>query len=221
MNQTNSPLNFIFDFDGTLAETMMQVFEITNKLASKYKYEKIDEKDIEQLRGKGIKNFINHLGIKLYKLPFFIYSVRKMLGSQMKEVMPEYGLNDVVLQMKDDGCGLGIVSANKVAYINSFLKHHSMNYFDFVYSSSLIFGKHTNLKKVIKKHNLDPEITYYVGDESRDIIAAHKAGLKIIAVSWGYNNAKALSLKQPDYLVHTPDEFEVLYDELKANSQAR
>ena len=46
----------------------------------------------------------------------------------------------------------------------------------------------------------------YVGDETRDIEAAQKAGVSIAAVTWGYNSAEVLRRFSPDYLVNRPDE---------------
>ena len=45
---------------------------------------------------------------------------------------------------------------------------------------------------------------YFVGDEVRDIEAGKKAGIKTIAVSWGYNTKDALAKEQPDYIIDTP-----------------
>jgi phosphoglycolate phosphatase len=44
----------------------------------------------------------------------------------------------------------------------------------------------------------------YVGDEIRDIIAAHKCGIRIISVSWGFHTVDLLASKNPDYLVDNP-----------------
>ena len=45
-----------------------------------------------------------------------------------------------------------------------------------------------------------------VGDEVRDIEAAHHVDVAAMAVSWGYGAASALSAAVPDYMVHTPAE---------------
>ena len=46
----------------------------------------------------------------------------------------------------------------------------------------------------------------YIGDETRDIQAAKKAGIRSAAVTWGYNSRKALEAQSPDYLIHSPQE---------------
>jgi phosphoglycolate phosphatase len=54
---------------------------------------------------------------------------------------------------------------------------------------------------VMKENNLIPEETVYVGDESRDINAAHKAGIKIISVSNGFESDIILNEFNPDALI--------------------
>ena len=56
------------------------------------------------------------------------------------------------------------------------------------------------------KQALHPSNVLYVGDEVRDIEAAKKAGIRIAAVTWGYNSKKALEAYKPDYLVTKPEE---------------
>ena len=36
------------------------------------------------------------------------------------------------------------------------------------------------------------EDVVYVGDETRDIVAARKLGIRVAAVTWGYNSSEAL-----------------------------
>jgi phosphoglycolate phosphatase-like HAD superfamily hydrolase len=44
----------------------------------------------------------------------------------------------------------------------------------------------------------------YIGDEDRDIIAAKRLGVGVIAVSWGYNYKELLIKEKPDYLIDLP-----------------
>jgi phosphoglycolate phosphatase len=47
---------------------------------------------------------------------------------------------------------------------------------------------------------------YYIGDEVRDIAAAAHAGIRSIAVSWGYSDRETLAAERPDHLVDAPEE---------------
>ncbi len=41
---------------------------------------------------------------------------------------------------------------------------------------------------------------------SGNIVAAKKAGVRVAAVTWGYNSQKALAKQDPDYVVNKPHE---------------
>jgi len=38
----------------------------------------------------------------------------------------------------------------------------------------------------------------FVGDKTRDIEAAKKAGIRMAAVTWGYNSRRSLDAMKPD-----------------------
>ena len=54
--------------------------------------------------------------------------------------------------------------------------------------------------------NLHVSELVYVCDETRDVQAARKAGLRSIAVTWGFNSRKALEKAGPDFIIDQPDE---------------
>ena len=69
-----------------------------------------------------------------------------------------------------------------------------------------LFGKAAKIKGVIKRCSSSAELTTSIGDEVRDIEAAHALGIRSVAVSWGYAAATALEAAQPTRLVHAPAE---------------
>ena len=69
-----------------------------------------------------------------------------------------------------------------------------------------LFGKGARFSSLIRKLDVEPARVCAVGDEVRDIEAAHHVHVAAMAVSWGYGAASALSAAVPDYMVHTPAE---------------
>jgi len=100
----------------------------------------------------------------------------------------------------------GILSSNSSNNVTEFLNNHDLNFFDFISASSRIWGKNINLKKLLLSHGFNMDEVVYVGDEVRDIIAAKKVGIRVAAVTWGYNSKKALRSQKPDYLISSPEE---------------
>ena len=58
----------------------------------------------------------------------------------------------------------------------------------------------------IKQNHLLKKEVLYIGDEVRDVVAAHKAGVDIAAVGWGINDWKTLADEEPTHQVAKPDE---------------
>ena len=78
--------------------------------------------------------------------------------------------------------------------------------FSFVCSVRSLFGKGRAINNVLRSQNIKPEEAIYVGDEARDIEAAKKNKVKIIAVSWGFSSRKILEEYVPDLLINDPEE---------------
>ncbi|MDY6958395.1 MAG: HAD hydrolase-like protein, partial [Halobacteriota archaeon] len=78
--------------------------------------------------------------------------------------------------------------------------------FDFVDTGSHVFLKHRKIKKILKRRGIPYDSAIYVGDETRDVEAAKRARIPVIAVSWGFNDGDALRRLDPDYAVDDPKE---------------
>ena len=73
-----------------------------------------------------------------------------------------------------------------------------------MHSENKVFGKDKGLIKVIVKYGLVTEETYYIGDETRDIEAAKKQGVKTVAVTWGAESRELLKKATPDKIISNP-----------------
>ncbi|MDH3982298.1 MAG: HAD family hydrolase, partial [Kiritimatiellaceae bacterium] len=61
----NRKTTILFDFDGTLAETMMLIHDVFNRLSGVYGYPHMPEEDIEAHRHLSIREFIEFYGIPI------------------------------------------------------------------------------------------------------------------------------------------------------------
>ena len=193
-------INYIvFDFDGTLADTFDAIKTIATKEYGEY------DINIELFKSEGAKEILKKLDIPRWKLPGMILNVTsKLRKSEDIKLFP--GIVDLLNTLKKD-YKIGILSSNSKEIINDKLREYNIeDLFEFVYSESSLFGKHLVLERMCSKHNINPLEVVYVGDEDRDIIAAKKAKIKTIAVTWGFNSKERLSREKPDYLVDSPVE---------------
>lgn len=76
----------------------------------------------------------------------------------------------------------------------------------FVYSGQNIFGKDKVINRLLKEQEINKALAVYIGDETRDVEAAQKLGMKVIAVTWGFNSKKVLQTLNPDAIVEKPQD---------------
>jgi phosphoglycolate phosphatase len=201
----------VFDFDGTLADTLEASRHIFNKLAPEYDLPPISQNDLQHLRSLTLSQFLKHLGIKNRHLPFILKKGRKLMKECITELAPCTGVLEELAGLREKVGPLGILTSNSAENVELFLQHHQVReHFDFISSIGKLRGKAKHLKSIARTFSLTPEDLSYVGDEIRDIRAAQKAGVNSIAVSWGFNNAEALQQAGPDHLLRIPSELKEL-----------
>jgi phosphoglycolate phosphatase len=190
----------VFDFDGTLVDS----FEVIQKIGiEKFSLKK---EDFVTLRDIGVKKAIKKFNVPLYKIPYLSFKVMKEVRKSSNLKLFPWTIS-LLNKLKKD-YRLGIVSSSPKKNIYQVLEQNNIkDLFDFIYSSSSLFGKQFTLSKMCKEHNIKNSEVIYVGDEDRDIVSAKKVNIKIIAVSWGFNSRKRLEKENPDFLVSSYKEF--------------
>jgi phosphoglycolate phosphatase len=196
----------IFDFDGTIADTFQYLIEIGNRLSKEFDFNRIEPDEVEDLKDKNVHETIRHLDIPFLKIPMIVAKAKKELHKEIESVKPIEGLKEILQQLKSLGFKMGILSSNSLKNVMGFLENNDLDLFDFIHSNSKIWSKNRCLKTLLTENRLKLSQAIYIGDETRDIIAAQKAGMRCAAVTWGYNSKKALQAHHPDYLIHDPQD---------------
>jgi phosphoglycolate phosphatase len=201
--QNNSKL-VIFDFDGTLADTLGALMRISNRLAPEFGYLQIGDEQLANLKYLSSWEIIKLSKVALWKLPFLIRRVKEEFPKEVRNVKLFPGVIELLNTLKLQGYRLGIVSSNAEENIRSLLKQNQIEQlFDFVTTAST-FGKGRAIAKAIEQHNCAKSDAIYIGDEIRDIQAARSISIRIVAVGWGFNAPIALINKHPDLLITKP-----------------
>ncbi|QSE96094.1 HAD-IA family hydrolase [Fulvivirga lutea] len=201
----------IFDFDGTIADTLELGIKISNQLSHKFRYKQIaDKQDLDFYRNLSTQNAIKAIGISLVKLPFVASAFRKSLSKSIDQLHPFEGMVEVIKDLAEN-YKLGIVTSNSLQNTKTFLDNHGLTESFSYYSTGIrLFKKYRTINALIKEYELDPRQILLIGDETRDIEAAQQCGLPIVSVTWGFHTKKVLSSFHPDYLVDTPQELSAL-----------
>lgn len=203
---------FIFDFDGTLINSLTVSIVVFNQLAQQYRFQTIQDSEIESLKELSSTELIKRLKIPLLKIPEIVLRARQQINSQISHLPPFPQLPTVLAQLRQLDCQLGILTSNSRENVKIWLHQHEMErLFSFIHSESSYFFKHRVLKRILKSHHIDPSQAVYVGDETRDIEAAKKNNILSIAVCWGVASEKILLSAKPDYIAHQPSDLLAIY----------
>jgi len=193
----------VWDFDGTLANTMALALATYNDLAGRHGFRQVD--DPTAVRGMSARVFLKQHGIPLIRLPMLVREYLAATRNRMREIRLFEGLHDLVHTLKGSGCRQGVLSSNSAENIGVCLRTNGVDdVFDFVVGYPRLFGKGRAIRRLLKKERIEPTQFLYIGDEVRDVEAARQAGVDIAAVGWGFHALEQLSQESPTYIWSCP-----------------
>ncbi|MBU2101717.1 HAD family hydrolase, partial [Patescibacteria group bacterium] len=135
----------LFDFDGTVADTVGPIVEILNEIADDFGFPQIDGEILERFRNKenreALKYALEKGKIPKYKVPLIIKRVWSEIHKKIATWQPIDGMKEALLSLKRDGYQLGIVTTGSKRNVIKFLEGNEMEYFDFIYGGKSLFGK--------------------------------------------------------------------------------
>jgi phosphoglycolate phosphatase len=196
----------IFDLDGTLCDSFPWFQRVINSIADKHRFRRVEDHQVEMLRGTGARQIIKHLRVARWRIPAIARDLRRLKADQMHTIPLFPGVDRLLREMSAQGTILAMVSSDSednarraLGPVNAALIAH------YACGASL-FGKSGKFKRVLKMAGISPSRAICIGDEIRDLEAARKAGIDFGAVSWGYTSAAALQAHAPEQMFSSVDD---------------
>lgn len=196
----------IFDFDGTIADSRDWFFGVLNEVCHKFSIRQISLEERERLRDLSSREIISEINIPAWKIPLIAAHLRKRAADEIDQIQLFPWVSDLLHQISGDNIQIAIVSSNSEANIRNVLGKELAKLINFYSTGTSLFGKASRIEKAIKKCRSTPVATVSIGDEVRDIEAAHTANVNSIAVTWGYASETGLKTAIPNKLVHNSDD---------------
>jgi phosphoglycolate phosphatase len=191
----------IWDFDGTLADSLPTAVGIFNRLAPEMGYKPLE--DLSAARGLSTRQLLRQQGISMWRLPRLVRKYHAAAAEGADRLKLAAGLPAALATIAGAGVRLGVLSSNREDNIRRCLRANSAEgHFAFVIGYPRLFGKAKALKRILRAERLDRSDVLYIGDELRDVEAAKKAGVKVAAVTWGFQTADLLRTGEPDYVLN-------------------
>ncbi len=209
----------IFDFDGTLANTLETGIAIFNEIAPVYKLNAISIEEAKELRKLNTRALLDHLGISRLMAIKVGAHIKKLLHSRMGDVEAIPGTGVAIRKLYNQNYRLGILSSNSADNIRTFMKRYDLlDCFSFIEAGVSLFGKPQRIKNVLRKEKVKASAAMYIGDETRDMEAARNVDVAGIAVCWGANGREAMLTEDPAYCIDDPEDLMTCAAEFAARS---
>lgn len=197
----------VFDFDGTIADTLTEGARIYNELAKEHGFLKVRREDLLELRSYETKDLLKHLNIPKRKIPLLITQGLQQLKRSIPKLSLIEGMLEVLPPLARHAEFFGILTSNSSENVEAFLDTHGIrDLFTFISCTSKLNGKAKHLRSIGRTFSLPPSKMLYIGDEIRDVRAARKAQIAAVGVTWGLNSRESLAAENPRYLADFPRE---------------
>jgi phosphoglycolate phosphatase len=196
----------IFDFDGTLADSFPWFMEIVNDVADRFGFRRIEEHEVDTLRGYDVRGMIRHLRTPAWKLPLIARHMRARMAADIDRITLFPGVDELLRALHGHGVTLAIVTSNSQANVRRVLGPRNAALVRHYGCGASLLGKRSKLRRVLRASGIPAADAVKIGDEIRDLHAARAAGMAFHAVGWGYTHAAALAAHGPDALCATMDE---------------
>lgn len=197
---------YIFDFDGTIADSFSLASDILLNHAAYLGCKQLTPSELLELKNMHAREVLKYLNVPFWRVSSFVKKLKRITKQHLEDIVVFPGWAKTLQQLSLNH-QIGLISSNACSTVELVLKKHQLlDLFDFIECDKSLFGKKRALNRLIKQKSLDVLTTYYVGDEVRDIEAAHGAKIRAIAVSWGFNSFARLKLANPEHLINHIEE---------------
>lgn len=201
----------LFDFDGVLVSSFHINFSINSSRGAT-----ITEDEYRQLFNGNIFSSLEKNRHKLAPInseEFFNEYAPWLLKTGPVQGMPE------VVATLGKLYPMAIVSSTIESPIEAYLKKFNLRgYFEEILGANNHKSKFQKIMGVLKSRNIAPEQALFITDTVGDIHESASAGVRSIAVTWGFQSEQDLLKANPATIVRTPAEIPKVIEKLLGNS---
>lgn len=203
----------IFDMDGTLLHTMPDLAVAANEALAHMGFPTRTQDEMLAYMGYGgqwlIEQIVPEGATDEERRQTFELWRELYIRSDYALTKPFDGMVDTLRQLRRSGVKLGVLSNKFDAGVRALAQQHFPGLFDAVQGDAPPLPRKPNpttLLQMLEALDAAPEEAAYVGDAQVDVQVARNAGVRMVGVSWGYDQAAPLPVDELDAYIHEPGE---------------
>jgi phosphoglycolate phosphatase len=212
----------IFDLDGTLLYTIEDLRDSVNFALKQYDMPTVSLEATTANVGNGVKNLISLCapdGTDEQTLDEILSAFKEHYkGNMENKTRPYDGVAEMLIKLKEKGIKTAVLSNKFDAATVRLCNNLMPDLIDLPVGERADFPRKPSPEAVydiIERLGMKCENTVFVGDSDTDIKTGKNAGVKTVAVTWGYRNRKLLEESFADYMADTVDELcEILINKI-------
>ena len=209
----------IFDFDGTLVNSLEDLADTTNILLEKYGYSTHPLEAYRKFVGNGIDRLLQRAFKNEDKQ--FLKTIRKEFDSlyqihNLRKTKPYTGIIELLETLEKKGIKLAVVTNKAHDIANTMVNTVFPNTFLYTYGGSSEYPHKpdpTMVYHVMERLHSKPEECVFIGDSDVDILTGKNANIKTIGVTWGFRKKEELVKHKADAIADIPKEIGVVIDD--------
>jgi len=196
----------VFDFDGTIVNSMKMIFETLNEALKKRGLPTIEVELLGQMAGLPLIDIIStkaqiteSVAKEVEKDVFDAYTV---FCSSSCQLLPH--VESTLKALKSKKIKLGLLTTTPTKPLKAVAEKFSLNnYFDIMVAKEDAKNKPNpeGLERIIEEFGVRKDECLYVGDSPIDILTGKAAGIKTVAVRTGIATAEQLEAVKPDIVI--------------------
>lgn len=210
----------IFDFDGTLANTMPDLVTSLNQMRAHFGYAPITETDVLRAVNNATPKYVRlclpddfdescmQEAMDAYFAAYAVY--------HLDRTAPYAGIPNLLTKLKSDGIRLAVMSNKDDGHVKEMTEALFPGMFDSAWGTVEGIPVKPNPARaflIAKEFGVKPDETVFIGDSDFDMITAVNAGMIPVGVSWGYRDSETLAKGGAAYIA---DDTDKLYDIIKS-----
>lgn len=203
---------YVFDLDGTLADTKDDLGRGFSEVVVSHGYKKPSEEEVIASVGRGIANAIGRLtGLKENVPAQYIDEFTEIYDRICCDNVKLYeGARELLIRLKKEGARLALITMKPKIPAWKIIKYLEIDIFGDVVTFEDTDKRKPDpdsLFKLLEKYGLQQCEALMVGDSSTDIQFAKAAGVDVCIMEYGYGNKEEMCALRPEYLLKSFSEF--------------
>ena len=203
----------IFDLDGTLLDTLQDLANSVNIALEDFGQPVRTVEEVRAFVGNGVRKLMQRavpegtdedLGERIYERFLEVYDREKNHYTN-----PYEGILELIALLKARGIACAVLSNKNDDAVAALCEAHFPNCFEFTQgmrpgvapkpAPDALFALCTRM-------GINPEDAVYIGDSEVDVKTAQAAGMRLVAVTWGFRSREMLAKAGAKEMIDAPRE---------------